>query len=377
METTNVFNYNYKAYRANNQLIINQGGTRSSKSFSILQLLAIIAIYDKRNLVISVVSYALPHLKLGAMRDFDNILVSLKIIPDSIKNKTDNVYKLGNSIVEFFGVDNLSKVHGPARDILFVNEINHVKEEVFNQLSVRTKGTIFVDFNPTQEFYLQTEIIPHQKHTLIKSTYLDNQFLTPEQVKRIESNKHNENWWRVYGLGELGQLEGAIFQNWKFGEFDNSLPFGFGLDFGFSNDPDALVKVAIDNKRKKIYLNEEMYQNGQGFEVLYEKLKPICKNNQIIADCAEDRLIHDLRNKGLNITKSVKGAGSILQGIKFIQDFEIIITENSYNLAKELQNYIWSDKKSETPIDDFNHLIDAFRYCVYLKINKSNKWLYI
>lgn len=368
METTNVFNYNYKAYRNGNQLIINQGGTRSSKSFSILQLLAIIAIYDKRNLVISVVSYALPHLKLGAMRDFDNILISLKIIPDAIKNKTDNVYKLGNSIVEFFGVDNLSKVHGPARDILFVNEINHVKEEVFNQLSVRTKGAIFVDFNPTQEFYLQTEIIPHQKHKLIKSTYLDNQFLTPEQVKRIESNKHNENWWRVYGLGELGQLEGAIFQNWKFGEFDNDLFFGFGLDFGFSNDPDALVKVAIDNKRKLIYLEEKIYQNGQGQEVLTNKLLTICKNNQIIADCAEDRLIYDLRNKGLNIHKSVKGAGSVLQGIKFIQDFELIISENSYNLAKELQNYTWSDKKSETPIDDFNHLIDAFRYYVYYKI---------
>ena len=152
-KATSVFEKNIRAYMSGATLIINQGGTRSSKSYSIMQLLFLIAYKSKNRLIISVCSYALPHLKLGVMRDFDNILMSYGINVGSIKNITESTYKIGNSLIEFFGVDNLGKVHGPARDILFLNECNYVKHEIFEQLAIRTRSTIFLDYNPSREFW--------------------------------------------------------------------------------------------------------------------------------------------------------------------------------------------------------------------------------
>lgn len=364
MKTTNVFHKNLIAYNNKERLIINQGGTRSSKTYSILQLLFLIALRSKKSRIISIISYALPHLRLGAMRDFDNILLEAGMIPDNYKNKTDNYYKIGNSIIEFWGTENLAKVHGPARDILFCNEINHIKKDVYDNLAVRTSEVVFADYNPTQEFWLQTELMPFSKHTFIKSTYKDNEYLSAEIIAEIESRKHNENWWRVYGLGEQGILEGTILTNWTFGEFDNSLPYGFGLDFGFFPDPDAFIKVAINEKLKKIYLKECFYNNNQQLSNLKEAIKIHCqRNNLIIADSAESRLISDLSND-FNIKKVSKYAGSVIEGIRLLQDYELIIEENSYNLIKELNNYVWNDKKAGIPIDAYNHLIDALRYYV-------------
>ena len=147
----------------------------------------------------------------------------------------------------------MGKVHGPARDILFLNECNYVKHGIFEQLAIRTRSTIFLDYNPSREFWAHTDVIPKLPHVLIKSTYRDNEFLTEAQITFIESKKTNSKWWRVYGEGELGQLEGAVFEGWTFGEFPENLQYCFGQDFGFSNDPTTLVKVAVDKKNKKIY----------------------------------------------------------------------------------------------------------------------------
>ena len=203
MVTTSVFEKNIKAYNSGASLIVNQGGTRSSKTYSILQLLVLIALKSKTALIISVVSRALPHLRLGAMRDIDNILLSLGIIPDHVKNKTENSYRLGKSLIEFFGADQLDKVHGPARDILFLNECNYIKYDVFDHLAIRTSKVVIIDFNPSRSFWFHDEIQGKQKFAFIKSTYLDNEHLTPQQVERIEAKKTNQYWWQVYGLGEL------------------------------------------------------------------------------------------------------------------------------------------------------------------------------
>lgn len=362
MNTTKVFSENIKAYNAGTNLIVNPGGTSSSKTYSILQLLLLIALYSPKPLVISIVSYSLPHLKLGAMRDFENILIGEGIMVDDVKNKTDLFYKIGQSVIEFFSVDNLAKVHGPRRDILYMNECNHVKSyDIYTQLSIRTKECVFLDYNPSREFWVHTDVLPNEEHKLIRSTYLDNDYLDQNIIRQIESRKSNENWWKVYGLGEVGRLEGAILQNWIFGDFNTSIPYGYGLDFGVT-DPDAMVKVAVDNSNRKIYWKEELHQNRLSTRQLYDAIQSRNVGSKlIIADSQAKRTILDLKSMGLkNIQGVVKNP--IVQDIKTLLDYQLIIDPESYNLQRELNNWVWLDKKGEIPLDAFNHLIDAGRY---------------
>lgn len=360
METTNVFKKNITAYNAGASLIVNQGGTRSSKTYSLMQLIFIIALYSKKKLIISVVSYALPHLKLGAMRDFEEIVEDFGMLVSDVKNVSESYFKIGMSIVEFFGVENAGKVHGPARDILVVNECNYVKYKLFDQLAIRTRKTIFVDFNPTSEFWYHEEIQGKLNHEFIKSTYLDNEHLTREQIERIEAKKNNKAWWKVYGEGELGRLEGAILTNWEYGSFDESLPYGYGQDFG-SKDPDAIVKVAVDKENKKLYWKEVLYESSLSTDELISKMRErIDKGKLIIADSQAKRTITDIKNSGFNIKGVSKN--KIVDDIKLLQNYKIIVDNESYNLAKELNGWVWLDKKGEIPLDDKNHAIDGARY---------------
>lgn len=369
--TTSVFEKNITAYNSGEKLIINQGGTRSSKTWSILQLLLLIALFSNEKKIISVVSRALPHLKLGAMRDFDNILLSYNINPDSVKNKSENFYKINKSIIEFFGADQRGKVHGPSRHILFINEANFIKYEIFEQLEIRTSGVIFIDYNPTRRFWVHDEIMKKQPHYFIKSTYKDNEKLDKLIIARIESKIDKENWWRVYGEGEIGYLEGAIFPNWRYGEFDNTLPYKCGLDFGYFPDPDGLIKTIIDQKTKKIYAKELLYETMQGTEELIRKISQKVKRHElIIADSASPRSIKDIKIKGFNI-KPVSKTKTVADWLRSMQDYEVIITKDSPNLEMELQNYVWDDKRAGIPIDDFNHLIDPMRYVFMSSINKK------
>jgi len=363
---TNVFARNAEAYRQGVKLVVNQGGQGSSKTYSLLQLLYLIAKYrgPKR---ITIASYALPHLKSGVIPDFDKIISDFGDNPELIKNRSDMTYRLLNgSSIEFFGVEgNVAKAHGPRRDILFINECNHkITYEVFDQLNTRTQETTFLDFNPDQEFWLHDKIIPYFEHTLIKSNFTDNPYLPEKERQNILMKRDKpgfENWWKVYGLGELGKLEGAILGNWHYGEFDTSLPFGYGLDFGY-NDPDAMTKVAIDKKRKIIYVQEIIYKSGNSAEDLKQLLRTYCKANEhIVADAADARMIATLR-KEFNISPVNKARWTVAEALKMMQDYEIIITSESHNLAKELNNYIWNDKKAGIPVDDYNHLIDSMRY---------------
>jgi phage terminase large subunit len=229
-----------------------------------------------------------------------------------------------------------------------------------------------LDYNPVVLFWVHDEIIPHFKHVFIKSTYLDNKFLDKNIVEQIESRRHNENWWKVYGLGELGSLEGAIFQNWRYeqpGEVDRAFkehPCGYGLDYGYSPDPDAMCKVAIDRKRKIIYAKELIYSTNNGTSDLINAIKMFYKQGElIIAESASPRTNADL-SKHFNL-KPVSKTRTVADWLREMQDYEIVISENSFNLAKELQNYIWSDKKAGVPLDAWNHIIDALRYWLIMQ----------
>lgn len=367
-----LFKINKNEYKKGSRLIINQGGTSSTKTYSILQLLYYIAYTSIEPLVISVVGQSLPQLKLGALRDWKKVLLGFGVFADEIWQKTDNVFTVKNSIIEFWSTDNIGKVHGPRRDILFINECNNISFEIFTQLEIRTKKTVFLDFNPVRSFWVHEQIIPFQNHVLIKSTYLDNPFLEKSIIDSIESKKHNENWWKVYGLGEVGVYEGLIYTNWEFGNFTETGIQGYGLDFGF-NDPDALIRVSVDKSKMLIYAKEIIYKSGNSTDDLINTIKSRNTGREIIiADSAEARLIEDIKKTGINIQRADKGSGSISEGIKTIQGYKLIIDENSQNLVKELKNYMWNDKKAGIPIDDFNHLLDALRY-IAMRLLKPKK----
>ena len=380
VKLTDIFFKNLDAFQEKENLIINQGSTGSSKTWSLLQLFYSIAKRSQESLVISVTSYALPHLKMGAIRDFDKILVEFGVNPGEICNKTENIYKIGKSIIEFFGIEgNLAKVHGPRRDFLFINEANKkITYEIFDQMHTRTRICTFLDYNPTSEFWVHTEVMPNFKHKYIHSTWRDNPYLSEIEKQKIlgkYDKKGFENWVKVYGEGEIGILEGQIFTNWTFGEFDTTLPYGYGLDFGYHPDPDAMTRVAVDEKLKIIYLSECFYTTGQATSELKQAIVTAKKqtNDLVVADCSDPRMIREL--KGLNV-HPVKKDGCVSEWLKILMDYQLVITEDSYNLQKELNNYIWSDKKAGIPIDAFNHLIDAFRYFFMFQKQKvsTNEW---
>lgn len=348
------------------RLIINQGGQGSSKTYSTLQVIYNVNKKSQRRLKTTFCSYALPHLKQGVITDFDNICTSFGENIGEIKSAPAHpVYNIGNSVIGCYGVEgNLALAHGPRRDILFINECNRkITYEVFDQLFSRSQFT-FLDFNPDQEFWLHEKVLPNFPHVLIKSNFMDNPYLPENELHNILMKKDKpgfENWWKVYGLGELGKLEGAIFSNWRYGEFDTSLPYGYGLDFGYNN-PDAMVKIAVNHKAKKVYWDERIYSSGNSFEDLKIQIGDNCgRNDLIVADSADARMIGQLK-KYYNIKPTNKVKWTVAEGIKMMQAYEHIITDRSRNLAKEFNNYLWNDKKSGTPIDAFNHLIDAGRY---------------
>lgn len=363
---TRVFLENLKAfneYRFTSTIIADQGGQGSSKTRSIIQILIILALAKKRHITIA--AYALPHLKAGAMRDMDASLVELGINPSSVKNITESIYYLRESTIEFVGIEgNEARVTGPRRDILYINEANkRIRYEVFELMNSRTAEATFIDFNPAREFWFHDKIVPNFKYILIKSTFKDNPFLPVRERENILSKKNKPgfaNWWKVYGEGELGQLEDAILTNWKIGEFDSSLPYGYGLDFG-SKHPDALVKCAVDKKNMKLYWKEEIYQNGLSTDQLAAIVRSRNVGSKlIVADSAAKRTIQDLKSKGFNIDGVKKG--EIVDDVKMLWDFEIIVDPDSVNLQKNLNNWIWLDKKGEIPIDEEDDLIDAARY---------------
>lgn len=355
---TNVFFKNYDAFASGSHLIINQGGQGSSKTFSILQLIYFIA--RSKNIRATITSYGLPHLKSGAMLDFDKIIRSFENMDQVTKNVSSSSYKINKSTVEFIGIEgNIAKAHGPRRDILFINECNRkITYEVYDMLATRTQGAVFLDFNPDQEFWLHEKIFPNFPYTLIKSNYMDNPWLPEKELSNILMKKDKpgfENWWKVYGLGELGKLEGAILPNWRFGTFDDSIPYGYGCDFGF-NDPDVLTKVAVNIKEKKIYAQQKVYKTGNSFEQFKQLISScnVSRNELIIADCADARMISQL-SVFFNIKPVNKTKWTVAEALKLMQDYEIIITEDSPMIAKELNNYVWSDKKAGIPSPGFDH----------------------
>jgi phage terminase large subunit len=368
---------------ATTRYVFNEGGTRASKTFSINQVAYTKAAQSQTPIIFSIVSETMPHLRKGAMRDFLYFLKVNNLYSEKDHNKSDNIFTVNKSIIEFFSVDSPDKVYGPERDYLFFNEIQNISYDTFFHLAQRTRKQIYADWNPVSEFWVYEQYINNLQYkddiTLIHSTLYDNPFLA-EEIKKdvLRRAERDPNYRLVYLEGKIGQVEGVIYPNWSYGEFDNSLPYGFGLDFGFHPDPDAMVKVAVDQKNRKIYVKECFYLNNQMMNELKKSISNHAKpHHLIIADSAEPRLIEEIKRSDLNIKKAEKPDGSIIAGIRLIQDYDIITDKESINFVKELRNYTWNDKKSGIPNDSFNHLLDALRYFVQATTRRTEshqKW---
>jgi len=341
------------------------GGTAASKTISILLWLIDYAQSNKKQ-VISVVSETFPHLKRGAMRDFLSILEQHRYYKDSAWNKTDFIYTFPtNSKIEFFSSDQPGKVRGPRRDILFINEANNISYEIYTQLEIRTNKIIWLDWNPINEFWWYTEVLHTSDVDFLTLNYRDNEALNPNIIAAIESRRNNKNWWKVYGLGELGDVESKIYRDWL---LIDEIPHEArlerrGLDFGYSNDPSAIVDIYYYNGG--YILDEITYQKGLSNKQIADIIINL-PNTLVIADSAEPKSIDEIKMYGVNILPVTKGKDSVNQGIQYVQNQRISVTKRSTNLIREYRNYLWeTDKEGKIinePIGIFNDLMDAVRY---------------
>ena len=384
MQFSGVFWKIYDAASLHPRYISNKGGTRSTKTYSTLQFLhLLIPKVDKAGDITSVVSETIPHLKKGALRDFENI-IGHPLKGDPHWNATDMVWTYDNGAkLEFFSCDNASKVHGSQRKRLFVNEANHIAYEIFRQMAVRTSSIIFLDYNPASVCWIQQNIECKDNCILIRSTYKDNPFLSQQQILEIEGNKSDKNWWKVYGEGLEGTLDGLIYefeqidhmpprnadkpQGEKTAEelYADSLQEIQGIDFGFTNDPTARVQVFADPKRKHAYIRERCYRTHMQNRHIIEDLKEdgVSRRVEIFADCAEPKSIADIQDAGFNVIACDKDAPVKSDKLKFqlqwMQGWKFFVTKDSLNLIEELRNYTWAKDRDgnllNEPIDKWNH----------------------
>lgn len=363
------------------------GGSSAGKTFSILPILIDRAIKTP-NLEISVVSESIPHLRKGAIKDFLKILKLTGRYVDSNWHKTLLTYYFANgSYIEFFSADQEDKVRGPRRNILYINECNNLVFETYHQLAIRTSHEIWLDFNPSHEFWVYQELKDDDDAEWLTLTYKDNEGLVDSIVKELEKalykgfhdpngdlndesnikSNYWANWWRVYGLGQLGSLEGVIFDNWKTcKEVPKDATYvGTGLDFGYTNDPSSIVDVYQWGEYRVIDL--VLYKKGQSNDQLADVLLSGDIRRVVWADSAEPKSIDYILSKGVIIDGVTKGADSIKYGIDLMQGQKYLITERSVELIKEVRFYVWHKDKSGNKVNkpaysQADHAIDAWRY---------------
>ena len=352
------------------------GGTAASKTISILiWCIDYIQSQKNRNKLVTITSESYPHLQKGAMLDFQNIMKDRSYWRDDLWHDTKHVYtsEIGNKL-EFATFDTYSKAHGSRRDVLFVNEGNNMPYNIVDQLMVRTRETVWLDWNPTSEFWFYNNILGVRDDVdFITLTYKDNEALDETTIREIESHKNNRGWWQVYGLGQLGELEGRIYTGWQILDQvpQEARLEKYGLDFGYSVDPTAAD--AIYKWNDSIILDEVIHQKGLSNRQISELFLNL-ERASVIADSAEPKSIDEIASFGVPIFPSTKGADSVRQGIQVVQDQKIFITKRSVNALKEYRNYLWKvDREGNTtkePSDIWNHHMDSIIYAISSGVNK-------
>ncbi len=376
-----------KLQKLENRIKIVRGGTSAGKTICIILILIDYAIKNKGK-EISIVSESVPHLRRGVLKDFLSILNGLNRYKENQFNRSALKYTFTNgSYIEFFSTDQPNKLRGARRTDLFINECNNISFESYNQLMVRTSDQIWLDYNPSILFWVDKELIGQEDTDFITLTYKDNEVLPQSIVKEIEKAREKgktstywANWWKVYGLGELGSLEGVCIPDWK--EISN-IPsearlLSYGMDFGYSVDPTTLI--ALYKWNESYIFDEVLYKKGMLNRDISRTLTQLDIKENIIADSAEPKSIAELVGYGHNVYPVSKGRDSVVYGINLINQNEIYITQRSKNLKRELQGYVWAkDKEGNTlqkPTGSHPDCIDAARYVLTDHLENPNKGQY-
>lgn len=365
---------------ATERVVVNQGGTSSGKTYSILQLLFTKAISDP-NLVITVVGQDIPNLKAGALRDAADIIRTCAAFRSQLDqfNISDRRYIFKNgSVIEFNSYDDSQDAKSGKRDYLFINEANGITYPVFFELELRTRVQTFLDYNPNEEFWVHEKLIGEENVKLIISNFLDNPFLPLQVIDKI-AQLESKDWelWQVYGLGLTGKIEGLIYRNYEVVEDvpPDAMFLGAGMDFGFTNDPTAWLNVyRMDGE---LYVDERIYQSGLTNPDIAEKMIGESFEGTCIADSAEPKSIKELQALGLSVQPALKGPDSIRNGINILKRYKINITKRSFGIRKEIKGYKWkvdkaSGKSLNEPVEYGNHSLDALRYLAMSKLNANN-----
>lgn len=363
--------------RSNKKIIVEQGGTRSGKTYNIL--LWIIFHYCGKNQgkTITIARKTFPAVRSSVMRDFLEILKGVDLYREENHNKSSHEYMLNGNRVEFISMDQPQKIRGRKRDLAFLNEANELTFEDWQQIVFRTSGRIVLDYNPSDTFHwIYDRVITRDDADFYQTTYLDNPFLDDTIIDEIERLKEtDEHYWRVYGLGERGTNRAQVFQFTTIQKIPDTAKFlSYGLDFGFTNDPSALIGCYQEGNN--LYFQEMLYSTNltnQDLDKEFRKLE-VGRYDEIFGDSAEPKSIEELHRMGWNIKPTAKGSDSVNAGIDMLKRYKIHIL--GANLMKEMENYKWMEDKNgnllNKPEDKWNHLIDAMRYGVYNKLSKPN-----
>lgn len=353
--------------------IVNEGGTSSSKTYSIIQLLSYWCQLVTIPFLVSITSESFPHLEAGAIRDFKNIMAP--IWDESKWNETKHFYEFGEHVIlEFFASDNPGKAHGPRRSVLYCNEVNNIPKPIVDAMLLRTRGKVIYDFNPVQQFWVH-DLRGKSGIAWIHSTYLDAKMFLPQRtIERVENLRETDpNGWRIYGLGLVGKIEGLVYPN--FGIVKNIPILArkqeiFGLDFGW-NDPIALVRNIIHRETQSVYSEELVYQSMMHMQALSKKMEDLGMRKHydiIVADCEDPGRIDELCKYGWNVIPCKKGQGSVEYGHQKVNQYKQFWVESSVNCIKEQRNFMYIKDKDGNFTDKtthfFSHGMDARRYAL-------------
>ena len=392
--STPVYWWNYES-EPSDKIIINRGGTRSSKTHSLCQLFVtwLVTGYIRAKQYIpsgvaSIVRKNKTTVAATIMRDFENILKESDIYRYVEHNKTNRTYRIGERVVEFFGADNEQKLRGYGSDILYCNEANELtyKKEFF-QLLIRTRGPVFIDFNPSDPYiWIKSELedkrrLEKKDVVVFVSTYKDNPFLPNHQIKEIEYlEKTDSVLWKVYGLGQYGVVEGLVIPNVTIiEEFPLELRKpGGGIDFGFTNSYTAVYRCGLIEPNN-LYVDQLVYETGLNDSDLVRRMNAlkVSKKREFFADSAQPGSIKELRSSRYNVRAANKYKNSVIFGVGLLRRHNLFVTARSEGIIKEQMKYKYKQHTDGTwlnePIDEFNHAFDAIRYYALSKLAKVPK----
>jgi len=361
------------------KIVVEQGGTRSGKTYNILLWLILSYCGKNRGRIITICRKTFPAVRATVMRDFLSILNNLNLYQEDSHNKSNAEYILNGNLIEFIALDQPQKVRGRKRDVLFCNEANELYYEDFRQLILRTTDFAILDYNPSDEFHwIYDQVIPRDDCAFHQTTYLDNPFLEETVKEEIERLKLvNPDYWRIYGLGERAVSRSTVYRFQTLRDIpDTAKHLAYGLDFGYSNDPTAMVQVFKD--ADNLYLREVLYETGLTNQDIGQRLREMgfSRSDVVWADSAEPKSIEELHRMGFNVKPASKGKDSLPYGIDLLRRHILYWEDTSNNGIREMRSYKYIEDKNgnltNTPIDEHNHLLDALRYAVMSTLSRPN-----